>query len=201
MLILTRYSNPLALLRPTGNEDCTVSLPLDIFQSEIHIYRCVIAYFYPPLFNIPDLLLDGDLGQTEFGNSNHQHPSSNRKRLENRYRIPHAGQVKGTGEPGRACTDDGHLLTFGLRKRVGRFFCYFKIPVCREPLQRTYCHRFIELTPATLDLTWMMANAPANGRKRISFSDNFCSLHIIAFGDCSYIAGNSCAHGTGVVAC
>ena len=151
-----------------------------------------------------NLLLDDVLGQTEFGDTVHQHAAGHMQRLVNRDGVAHLGQVAGDGQTGGAGADDRDLVA--VRGRLfGRGGVVLTVPVGNEPLQPADADGFaLDAADAlALALGFLRADTTADGRQRAGFGDDLVGGFKIAFRDLGDEAGdidiNRAARAAGVV--
>lgn len=84
-------------------------------------------------------LLDDGLGQTELGDTVHQHAAGQMQRFKHGHVITQLCQVTGAGQAGRAGTDNGDLVAVGLG--LGRGLSGMSIvPVGHKALQTADTH-------------------------------------------------------------
>ena len=113
-----------------------------------------------------DFLLHDSLRQTELRNAVHQNAACGVQRLENGNLVTHASQIACTGQTGRACTNDGNLVTVGLR-----LYCLFGAVFARvvgnEALQTADGYRLaLDAAHAvTLALALLRAYTAADSRQ------------------------------------
>ena len=81
-----------------------------------------------------DFLLHDSLRQTELRNAVHEYAACGVQCLENGNFVTHTSQIACTGQTGRACTNDGNLVTVGFRLDC-LFGAVLAGIVCNEALQ------------------------------------------------------------------
>ena len=130
-----------------------------------------------------DLVGHDGLGQTELGDTVHQHAAGSMQGLENGHVIALLGQVAGAGQTGRAGTDHGHLLAVGLRLG-GHLVDVLPIPVGHEPLQTADGHRLAlhAADALALALALLGAHTAGQGRQGIGGGDDLVGSLEVALG-------------------
>ena len=112
-------------------------------------------------FQAVHLFLDDGLGQTELGNTVHQHAAGQVQRLEHGDLISLPGQVPGAGQSGGAGADNRHTVAVGSRLFRG-LLAVGVVPVGHKALQTADAHGVALLTPdAVLFTLALLGTDPA----------------------------------------
>ena len=135
---------------------------------------------YPHSLQAVHFLLDDGLGQTELGNTVHQHAAGQMQGLKHGDLIALLGQVACAGQARRAGTDDRHLMTVGSRLGSG-FRAVGVVPVSHKALQTADTHRLALLTADAVHLTLALlrADAAAHGRQGAGLVDHLIGALVV----------------------
>ena len=131
-----------------------------------------------------DFVCHDILWQTEFRNSVYQHAALFVETLENGYFVSLVHQITGSGQSGRAGTDNGNLLA------VGWDFFYFiiadvlSVPIRYETLQSAYSNRLAldSANALSFALGFLRAYTAAHCRQGVGGSNHFIGTGKIPLG-------------------
>ncbi len=127
-----------------------------------------------------DVMLQSVVRHAVFGHADAHHAAGNRKRLEDRHRVPQASEVERAGQAGRAGADDGHAVSAGLHRGGSpwgiRFVSSSRIPpaplpIGHEPLQPHDVDRRVGLATRAGVLAAVIAHSAADRRERVVLQD------------------------------
>lgn len=118
--VLTRNTDKGRQACAGANENCLVTVTEQLVDGLRTAYNEVQNKLNTEILQRVDLLLHDGLRQTELRNAVHEYAAGGVQCLENSNLVAHACQIACTGQTGRACTNDGNLVTVGLR-----LYCLF----------------------------------------------------------------------------
>jgi len=148
------------------------------------------------LLQAVDLLLDDGLGQTELRDAVHQHTACNVQSLVNGHLVAQLCQIACSGQAGRACADDGHLMAvpFG---DDGCGVHVLAVPVGHKTLQTANGHRLVldAAGALALALALLRADTAADGRQGRGAVDHLIGGLKVALGNMRDKLRNVDAHG------
>ncbi len=142
--------------------------------------------FHAKILELVDFLCHDCLGQTELGNTIHQHAAGLVEGLENGDGIALASQIASAAQTGRAGTDDSHLVTVGLRHdRCAALVTIFHVIVSHEAFEATNADALaLDATHAlTLALVLLRADTAAHGGQAVGGGDDLIGLVKVTLGD------------------
>ena len=118
--VLARHADKGRQTGTGANEDSLVTVTEQLVDGLRTAYNEVQNKLNTEVLQRVDLLLHDSLRQTELRNAVHEYAAGGVQRLENGNFVTHTSQIACTGQTGRACTNDGNLVTVGLR-----LYCLF----------------------------------------------------------------------------